>query len=256
MLSEDCVPAARRTGTQRRDIDRRAPASLVLIQLTIVRADSVQAVDLASDLVDQVNVALNEATLLGAQINTEHRLAGLTLSVLSLPDEGEPAEDPRVQVLLHPVGRVAASLRLSNWDDEDADLEPFAADELLAIVQRVGPSPIYGWEFLDVPEERSFVRWRDRLSLDWIAPGRDGLSHTLDVFQEAGDQAHLDIRFWFDNLVVRNPGGEVIPLEEFGAGGKRWWDALAANDPRTRSSGIRPLRDESAGDIEEMLHEL
>lgn len=139
--------------------------------------------DLASKLVKQVNVALNEATLLGAQIDTDHRLMGLTLSVLSLPDKRQPPEDPGVQILLYPVGRVAALLRLCTWDDANAEVEPFAAHELLVVVQGVGPSPIYGWEFLDVPEKPKYVRWKDRPSLDWFAAGDGGLSHTLDVFK-------------------------------------------------------------------------
>ena len=197
--------------------------------------------------VELLNVALNEATLLGAEVDTELRVADVTLSVLSLPEEGPPPEDPRVQLLLHPVGRVCASLRHGRWDDAEAPVEAFRIDELLAVLGRLGRHAVYGWEFFDVPEENDFARWKDRLSLDWRAPGDHGRAHTLVLFQEA-DKAHLDLCFWFDDLAVRTPSYEEIPLDEFAAGGKRWWDALYAGDPRTGQSGIVPLTEATEPD--------
>jgi hypothetical protein len=197
-------------------------------------------VELTPEQVELLNVALNEATLLGAEVDTELRTAAVTLSVLSLPEKGPPPEDPRVQLLLQPVGRVCASLRHGRWDDEEAPVEGFRIDELLTVLGRLGAHAVYGWEFFDVSEE-DFARWKDRLSLDWQAPGDDGRSHTLVLFQEA--EAHLDLCFWFDDLVVQTPSYEEIPLDEFTAGGKRWWDALYAGDPRTADSGIVPLSD-------------
>jgi hypothetical protein len=201
-------------------------------------------VEPTSEQVELLNVALNEATLLGAEVETEQRAAAITLSVLSLPEEGPPPEDPRVQLLLHPVGRVCASLRHGRWDDAEAPVEAFRIDELLAVLGRLGRHAVYGWEFFDVPEEKDFARWKDRLSLDWEAPGDEGRSHTLVLFQEA-DEAHLDLCFWFDDLVVHAPSHEEIPLDEFAAGGKRWWDALYAGDQRTADSGIVPLTPEA-----------
>jgi hypothetical protein len=196
--------------------------------------------DLTSELVERLDVALNEATLLGAEVDTEHRAAFITLSVLTLPEEGPPPADPRVQLVLGPLGRVCASLRRGRWDDPDAAVEPFRIEDLLAAVGRVCGHAVYGWEFFDVPEEKDFARWKDRLSLDWRAPGDDGRSHTLILFQEA-DKAHLDLCFWFDHLAIRTASYEDIPLDEFAAGGKRFWDGVYAGDPRTADSGIVPL---------------
>jgi hypothetical protein len=69
---------------------------------------------------------------------------------------GPPPDDHRVQLILGPVGRVAASLRNGRADNDGAPVEEFA-------------------------------------------------------------------------------------LEEFAAGGVRWWDGLYANDPRTAGHGIAPL---------------
>ena len=45
---------------------------------------------------------------------------------------------------------------------------------------------------------------------------------------------------WFDKLEIRDADEAVIPLEQFIADGKRWWDALYARDPQTSGRGIVP----------------
>jgi hypothetical protein len=40
---------------------------------------------------------------------------------------------------------------------------------------------------------------------------------------------------------VFTPEHEEIALDDFAAGGVRWWDGLYANDPRTAGHGIAPL---------------
>lgn len=82
------------------------------------------------------------------------------------------------------------------------------------------------------------------------------MSHTLILFQEFGDESHLDLCFWFDDLSVFTPDYEEIPLDEFAAAGKRWWDALYARDPRTSKSGIVPLSTEGTKALQETLDEL
>lgn len=43
---------------------------------------------------------------------------------------------------------------------------------------------------------------------------------------------------WFDSLEIRSPSGAPLGLEDFMAGGKRWWDAVHAGDERTQGFGI------------------
>lgn len=196
--------------------------------------------DLSEDQRHDLNVALNEATLIGAEVDTERRAASLTFAVLTLPaDDGPPPEDDRVQLVLRPVGRLAASLRNGRLDDGRAPVEKFAPDRLLDVVMSFQGLAVYGWEFLDRPERDNFNEWSDRLSLDWRSEP-EGLSHTLDLFQ-AGYDRHLDLRIWFDEIRVFTPEHEEITLDEFAAGGVRWWDGLYANDPRTAGHGIAPL---------------
>lgn len=123
-----------------------------------------------TDTTARLNLALDEAELIGAEVDSEECVAGLTLAVLSLPEEGPAPEDRRVQIILRPVGRVAASLRHGAWNDDSAEVEPFQVDALLSIVKRFGASAIYGGKFFDVPKDKDFRNWKDRLSLDWWAP--------------------------------------------------------------------------------------
>jgi hypothetical protein len=188
----------------------------------------------------QLGVALNEADLLGFEVEERRRIAAATFRVLTLPAEGSPPADRRAQMLFRPVGRVVASLRNGRWDDEGAEVVLFALSELLTVVQSFGGQPIYGWEFFDI-HEKELPRWGNRLSLDWQS-GSDGLSRSITVFQSsgAGPARHLDLCVWFDDLEVRRPDGAIVPLEEFAAGGRLWWDGMYAGDRRTEGHGIFP----------------
>ena len=195
--------------------------------------------DLSDDQRHDLDVALNEATLLGAEVDGERRAAALTFSVLCCrPTTGRRRTTPGCSSSW-PRWAARGVARNGRWDDAGAAVEAFGLDRLLEVVMSFKGMPIYGWEFVDRPETDKFATWSDRLSLDWRS-GPDGMSHTLDVFQEGYDR-HLDLRIWFDELRVFTPEHEEIALDDFAAGGVRWWDGLYANDPRTAGHGIAPL---------------
>ena len=185
-----------------------------------------------------LGVALNEAELLGFEVDPERRVASATLSVVSLPETSAPNKDGLVQLVFQPVGRVVASLRAGDWNDPTAAVVPFELEELLALVQSFEglPTRLYGWEFFDV-HEAQLERWGDRLSLDWSS-GDDGRSHSICVFQEDFGERHLDLCVFFDELMVRDPDGAAVDLDDFISGGERWWSARSAGDPRTAGEGI------------------
>jgi hypothetical protein len=68
-----------------------------------------------------------------------------------------------------------------------------------------------------------------------------GNEHCIDLFQEGGTERHLDLRVWFDDMVLFDMAHTALSIDEFGAGGHRWWDALNAGDERVQSHGIAPL---------------
>jgi hypothetical protein len=190
-----------------------------------------------------VDIALNEASWLSLAFNTADRRVTLCFDVLTLPDGLGGEGHELVTMSLNSVGRIVASLRLGRWDDERAEIVRLELAELPAIVESFGASPVYGWEFFDLPGP-SWEPWRLRLSLDerWA----DGAgAHSVNLFQEGRREAqdrHLDVRIWFDELAVSNEAGKEIPLPEFASGGKRWWDALRTGDDRVRGFGIVPGR--------------
>ena len=113
-----------------------------------------------------LDLALDEAKLLGLEVSPKHGVAAATFAVLTLPEQGPPPKDSRRQFLFSPIGRVAASLRHGHWDDSSASVEPFTIEKLLSVVRSFGGAPIYGAEFIDC--ERYFAQWSGRLSLDFV----------------------------------------------------------------------------------------
>ena len=195
---------------------------------------------LSNDLKSALGVALNEASLLGLEFDAQSRLARAMFAVLSLPSgDGSMPADPRVEILLSNVCRVAASLRGGRWNDVTAPVLPMTVADLPGVVRSFGGLPVYGWEFFDTGE-KALAQWGDRLSLDWRTDSRGRCPHSLALFQD-GMTRHLDVCLWFEQIEVRTATGEPIPLDDFAAGGKRWWDAFHSRDPRTQGLGMMPL---------------
>jgi hypothetical protein len=194
---------------------------------------------LTEDIRSGLNVALNESRLLSVQVDPVARTAKVWFEVLSLPEEGPAPADTVVSVVVRGVTRVAVSLREGRWDDREAAVTQVALDRLDGVVREFGGSAIYGWEFIDPPEE-SWTRWRERLSLDQVL-STEAADHVLELFQEGATVSrHLDLRLWFTELSVVDRYGQEIELGQFVAGGVRWWDALYAGDSRTDGHGIVP----------------
>jgi hypothetical protein len=199
---------------------------------------------ISDDERDGLNVALNEATWAAMDVDVTARRARLLLDVLSLPPEGAERAGSRVVVAVNRVSRIAASLRMGRWDDEAAEVIPLAVCDLDATVRSFGGCPIYGWQFIDPPQE-SWLNWRDRLSLDARLDPEES-PHVIDLFQKGGSAQprHLDLRVWFEQIRITTHDGRGIPLPDFIASGVRWWDGLYAGDTRTSGHGIFPLRNE------------
>jgi hypothetical protein len=211
------------------------------------------------DFKSDLNAALNEATLVGVALDVATRRANLTFAVLSLPESGPPPEDPRILMVLHPVGRLAVSYRQGRWDDDRAAVVPLRVEQLMDVVVSFGGQPIYGWDFIDGPEA-GFQQWSGRLSLD-LQFEDFGRTHTLEVFQESalGPARHLDARIWFDDLhIFRKAGQDLIriPLATFAADGRRWWDGLHRQDPRTQGHGIIAGVGGTPKDVERVMRTL
>ena len=100
---------------------------------------------------------------------------------------------------------------------------------------------MYGGEFLDVHDVQ-IQKWKGRVSLD-LTFNKDGLNHSIRLFQEEGSSRYLDLIIWFDQLTIFDPKGREIAVSEFALGGRRWWDAFYRHDPSTQGRGFRALND-------------
>jgi hypothetical protein len=189
-------------------------------------------------LASEIGVALNEATLLGAEYSPAMNAFGLTFSVLTLPDDTAPEpDDPRRQITLSGIGRLAGVLRTRHADPLSAVVKPFSVSDLLSVVESFGGQAVYGWDFIN-GDDHSFSKWRHNLSVDH-RPREGSLENRIFLFQEgATDDRVLDLWIWFSDFIVRDAEGSTIPLDRFVADGKRWWEALYAHDPRTEGHGI------------------
>ncbi|MEM9083242.1 MAG: hypothetical protein AAGB34_06555 [Planctomycetota bacterium] len=186
-----------------------------------------------------LNVALNEATLIGVEVSEAHQVAVITLDLLTLPDSECPTtEDARVSVVLRSVSRVAVSLRNGNWNDRAATPQPVTLASISGTVRSFRGQPIYGEEFFD--QEEDFQKWSDRLSLD-VFFRKESSANSITLFQE-GAERHIDLRLWFDDLSIVTPQGQPLEPKHIIARAERWWKALYEGDPRTKSSGISPLK--------------
>lgn len=190
---------------------------------------------MTTETAEGIGVALNEASWVTASVDEPAAEVVVGLDVLTLPTVGPMPQDRRRYLRLAGVSRVVASYRHGTWDDPHAGVLPLGPDDLDRVIADFGRLPIYGWEFVDRGDD-GFRRWRRRLSFDVRCGGTGG--HTLDLFQENGRV--LDFRVWFDGLSIWDTGGQRLEVEDFIAGGKRWWDALFARDSRTAGVGIVP----------------
>ncbi|MEU1547318.1 MULTISPECIES: hypothetical protein [Nocardia] len=186
-----------------------------------------------------LNVALSEATCLGLAVDETAGELRLDLEVLTLPEHGTAAEDSRVQVRFTRVSRVAASLRTQHWDDLEPRVLPLQLDGLDEAIRSFGGGRLHGWEFIDL-DDSSWALWSELLSFDTRIDDHES-AHVLEFSQEEGiDPRELDVRVWFDDIVVYDTRGKQIPLADFIEGGARWWRAHDAGDPRAMRPGIAP----------------
>jgi hypothetical protein len=199
-------------------------------------------VEVDEQLAADLGVALNESSLAGVEYVEQYNQVGATFVCMILNEDRTQPEDSRRQIVFSNVGRIAASLRLGHWDDEEAPIEPFEIQDLLKVVQSFECEPIYGWSFFNV-EEKDFEHWGDRLSLDFRNDS-GSMKNSILLFQAGYGETlrHLDLMIWFESFVIRDAKYQEIPIKEFTSAGIRWWEAMFKGELGD-TGGIIPLKD-------------
>lgn len=194
--------------------------------------------DISPELAEGLGIAINESRLLGFEFDEQHLLAGATFEVLTLPPVGDPPTDSRVLIVFHDVGQLAASLRLTGDWTADVAATPVAAADLPSAVQSFEGQPIYGWDFFNSSDAEKLLTKSLSLNKNYDEGSH---SHSIWLFQEAYDRV-LEFACWFGSFEILSPERRPVAVEEFLAGGRRWWEAMRNGDPRTLNSGFVPLK--------------
>jgi hypothetical protein len=175
------------------------------------------------------DIALNEATIHGVEFIKEQRTVGCTFGLVSMNEDGKISEDNRLLFILKPIGRIAASLTHKITEKSSETVEKFESDKLFEKVKEFGNQPIYGWDFINSGDE-AFEKWSNKLSFDFNYMDKNGLTNTLDLFQEGYGESSIDIRVWFDNIEIFTPSYKSVSIDTFLNNGKRGWDAIYSDD--------------------------
>ena len=192
---------------------------------------------------DDLEVALNEATVAGLRASGSGAAVSLLLHVLALPEAGPPDPDTRRALVFAPVSRMRVLLRRDEPGEVDygaavplADLA--AVEEFFGLLTRSGD--LYGWEFVDAPD--LVADWPAEVSLEvrFGEPGAE--THSLYWFNECATAAGpfcIEGVVDFADVSVQRADGNPMPLADFIGDGRRWWEAFRTNDPRVSPAAQR-----------------
>lgn len=150
---------------------------------------------------------LGGARLWGLELETRFRVLSATVEPVAERHPEPGADDPRLQVVLHPVGRIVASL-VRRVDDR-ATIERFAEDHLALVVDRL-EGPRLEAPVVDGPTPEP-ERWAPELSLEGAATVGDGDAHHA-VFDVSAGERRLRVAAWFDEFELRRPDGSQLEL--------------------------------------------
>lgn len=151
--------------------------------------------------------ALRRGEVLGAELNPEFRVLAVTVGPVAdgggeWPVEGD---DPRLQLLLFPVGEFAASLRRRTSDGvEILQFDPAQLPEIIALFDRATPV-VEPW----VDRRPNRGEWGPRLSLQGNSPAPDGRRRHVWLALE-DDDLRLDLHATFDQVRVLDAAGSDL----------------------------------------------
>lgn len=149
---------------------------------------------------------LASSPVLGAEIDIRFRVLAITIEPAAADHPAGDVTDRRLQVVLHPVGTIAAAL-VDHADPERPTVLQFDEDQLADVVgalagatSTVAPLPDTLPDFDDLGE---------RLSLFGTAQVGDGTASNLHL-RLADDPLTLDLWAAFDEAELRDPDGETL----------------------------------------------
>jgi hypothetical protein len=156
---------------------------------------------------DPFERALAGATLLGAEIDTRYRVLAATFEPPAGADPRGEVDDPRVQLLCHPVSTVLGALQREV--DGRPVIETFEAEQLSDVAAALAGAPLEP-PVLGRPEPRP-GEWGPQFSLQGRSTAPDGRSRTVTLDVSSGD-ARLRVFVRCDEIELRDPAGDRLPV--------------------------------------------
>jgi len=188
------------------------------------------------DIKDGLNLALNEAIIVGFSFDKERKTVYLTFYPIAIQQDGTIPNDNRFLFAFRNVGRLASSLTL----DSEIEAIKFDPSELANKMNEFKNESLYGWEFIDNEEKLVFNQWKDNKSFDTIISNDFDKQHTIDLFQEDKfSKKTIDIRIWFDGIEIFDSKLNPFDTQIFIDNGKRGWDKLYASGWSTTEAELK-----------------
>jgi hypothetical protein len=179
--------------------------------------------DITEDIKDGLNLALNEAIIVGLDFDKERKTVYLTFYPIAIQQDGTIPNDNRFLFAFRNVGRLASSLTL----EPETKAIKFDTNELSDKMSEFKNESLYGWEFIDNDEDLIFKQWKDNVSFDKIFSDTFEKQHTIDLFQEDKySKKTIDIRIWFGKIEMFDSDLKPFDAQIFIDNGKRGWDKL------------------------------
>jgi len=180
-------------------------------------------IDITQEIKDGLNLALNEAIIVGLDFDNERKTVYLTFYPIAIKEDGTIPNDNRFLFAFRNVGRLASSLTL----EPESKAIKFDTNELSDKMSEFKNESLYGWEFIDNDEELIFKQWKNNMSFDTIINADFEKQHTIDLSQEDKySKKTIDIRIWFDSIEIFDSNLKLFDTQTFIDNGKRGWDKL------------------------------
>jgi hypothetical protein len=182
--------------------------------------------------VRDLNIALNEADLLGVEVETP--TVALRLWVLALPERGPAPTNRRRRLVLEQVGRIVARFATSQDAGSTYHAQALTMKDVVRRSSFKGDS-MYGWDFVASAAQIFDGEDLQDASVDFRLSDK---ASTLGfyAFREGYEWQKLQLWIGFESIAIFDANGSSIPLDEFIQDGKRWWEHFWADDPRTRAA--------------------
>lgn len=143
------------------------------------------------------------ATLWGLELEPRFRVLAVTLELAAEVHPAGEVGDRRVQLLVHPVSTILASLR-GLMPDGTRQLHTFEADQLLDVTSALGGAPVRPPLFGRAEPRPG--QWAPSFSLEGRSTAPDGTRQTLTI-EVRTDDLDFDLFARFDDAELKGPDG-------------------------------------------------